>query len=238
MNYAIVLSGGIGSRLGLDLPKQYYTVGNKPIIQYVLEQMEENDLIDGYVIIAAKEWQAYILEIVQGIKDNDAPVREKFLGFAQPGDNRQLSIYQGLLALMGKASDNDLVLVQDAARPNTSNALISKCLSLGSDEDGAMPVLRMKDTVYLSRSGRNIDELLNREEIFAGQAPESFRFGKYLKANEQLLPDEIYKINGSTEPAVKADMKITMIDGDESNFKITTAEDLKRFEQIVKENVK
>lgn len=139
---------------------------------------------------------------------------------------------------MGKVSDNDLVLVQDAARPNTSNALISKCLSLGSDEDGAMPVLRMKDTVYLSRSGRNIDELLNREEIFAGQAPESFRFGKYLKANEQLLPDEIYKINGSTEPAVKADMKITMIDGEESNFKITTAEDLKRFEQIVKENVK
>lgn len=238
MNYAIVLSGGIGSRLGLDLPKQYYKVGEKPIIQYVLEQMEENDLIDGYVIIAAKEWQAYILEIVHGIKDNDAAGRTKFLRFAQPGDNRQLSIYQGLLALMGKVSDNDLVLVQDAARPNTSNALISKCLSLGSDEDGAMPVLRMKDTVYLSRSGRNIDELLNREEIFAGQAPESFRFGKYLKANEQLLPDEIYKINGSTEPAVKADMKITMIDGEESNFKITTAEDLKRFEQIVKENVK
>lgn len=72
MNYAIVLSGGIGSRLGLDLPKQYYKVGEKPIIQYVLEQMEENDLIDGYVIIAAKEWQAYILEIVHGIKDNDA----------------------------------------------------------------------------------------------------------------------------------------------------------------------
>lgn len=238
MNYAIILSGGVGSRLGLDLPKQYYKVNEKPIIQYGLETIIKNDFIDGYVIVAANAWQDELLSIISDIKNKDVAGGKKFLGFAKPGDNRQLSIYQGLLALLGKALDNDLVLVQDAARPNTSDELISKCLSLADEEDGAMPVLRMKDTVYLSRNGRNIDELLNRAEIFAGQAPESFRFGKYLEANEQLLPDEIYIINGSTEPAVKAGMKITLIDGEESNFKITTAEDLKRFEQIVKENMK
>ena len=96
-----------------------------------------------------------------------------------------------------------------------------------------MPVSPMKDTVYLSRTGKCVDELLNRSEIYAGQAPESFRFGKYVKANEQLLPNDIHKINGSTEPAIMAGMKIAMIDGEESNRKITTAEDLKWFERIV-----
>lgn len=235
MNYTIVLSGGVGSRLGLDMPKQYYKVGNKPVIHYVLETLSKCDCIDGYVIVAMKEWQECILEIVHAILDKED--RGKFIGFAEPGENRQLSVYHGLLALKETALENDLVLVQDAARPNTRDSLIRKCLTIRNEEDGAMPVLPMKDTVYLSRSGKSVDELLNRSQVYAGQAPESFRFGKYLKANVQLLPDEIYKINGSTEPAIKAGMKIVMIDGEESNFKITTAEDLKRFEQIVKEKM-
>lgn len=57
--------------------------------------------------------------------------------------------------------------------------------------------------------------------------------GKYYEANRRLLPDDIFKINGSTEPAVMAGMDIVMIPGDESNFKITTAADLVRFREIV-----
>jgi 2-C-methyl-D-erythritol 4-phosphate cytidylyltransferase len=88
----------------------------------------------------------------------------------------------------------------------------------------------MKDTIYRSNTGKYIDTLLRREELFAGQAPEAFRFGKYLRANEALLPDRIRDINGSSEPAVLAGMKIAMIEGDENNYKITTESDLKKFE--------
>lgn len=248
MNYAIILSGGVGSRLGIDMPKQYYKVDNKPIIQYVIEAIENCISIDGYVIVASKEWQEAILGCIKEMKSGNADKNtdrntdrnivgktdemcsKKFLGFALPGENRQLSIYHGLLALKEFAAEQDLILVQDAARPNTSLELLTKCLTIGDDKDGAMPVLPMKDTVYLSRTGKHVDALLNRAEIYAGQAPESFRFGKYLDANEQLLPNEIYKINGSTEPAIMAGMQIAMIDGEESNRKITTIEDLKWFE--------
>lgn len=225
MNYAVILSGGVGSRMGLDMPKQYYKVADKPVIGYVLDTIEKHNKIDGYIVVAAEAWQPFVVELI----GND----DKFLGFAKPGENRQLSIYHGLLALLDVAKENDLVLIQDAARANTTHDLISRCLEIASDVDGAMPVLPMKDTVYLSHDGRKVDELLNREQIFAGQAPEAFRFGKYLKANETLLPDAILAINGSTEPAVKAGMKVSLIDGEESNFKITTLEDLKRFERIV-----
>lgn len=234
MNYAIILSGGVGSRLGLDMPKQYYKVGQKPVIQYVLESVEGHEGIDGYVVVAAKEWRSFVEALIEQKVSVEAKSK-KFLGFADPGENRQLSIYQGLLYLKAWAKAEDLVLVQDAARANTSDELIKRCLEIDAEDDGAMPVLPMKDTVYLSRDGRKVDELLKREQIFAGQAPEVFRFGKYLQANKALLPEEIRSINGSTEPAVKAGMKIALIDGEESNFKITTAADLERFERLVEE---
>ena len=91
-----------------------------------------------------------------------------------------------------------------------------------------MPVLPMKDTVYLSNDGKNISGLIDRSTVFAGQAPELFRLERYYEANVRLLPDEIYKINGASEPAVMAGLKIAMIPGDEKNCKITTAEDLER----------
>lgn len=226
MGYAIILSGGVGTRLGLDIPKQYVKVKDKTVLQYVVEKIEACTLIQGYVIVAAEEWQDDILSMMN--------LGEKFIGFAASGENRQLSIYHGLLELKRVAKDHDLVLVQDAARPNTSDDLILRCMQLDDSVDGAMPVLPMKDTVYISHTGSRVDELLNRDEVFAGQAPESFRFGKYLQANEMLLPDEIFHINGSTEPAVRAGMNIALIEGEESNFKITTATDLERFCQLNK----
>lgn len=246
MNYAVILSGGMGTRLGLDIPKQYYEVNKKPIIRYVIETFEKSEVVDGIVIVAAPEWQEYLKSQIF--------VQEKFLGFALPGENRQLSIYRGLSYLKEslerkegehcnlqekvKAFDlelNDtLVLIQDAARPNTSLDTIVKCFDLTDDEDGAMPVLPMKDTVYSSNNGVSISGLLDRKTIFAGQAPESFRLGKYLAANEALLPEAILNINGSTEPAIIAGMNIKMVPGDENNYKITTEADLKRFTQLVK----
>ena len=224
MNYAIILSGGTGTRLGLDIPKQYFEVKKKPIIAYTVETLEQSDAVDGFVIVAAPEWQDYVQK--WGVES------DKFIGFALPGENRQLSIYNGLCYLhdiLPEISDEDMVLIQDAARPNTSVALIAQCFALEDGEDGAMPVLPMKDTVYLSEDGKQVSALLERKQVYAGQAPESFRFAKYLSANEALLPDAILKINGSTEPAILAGMQVKMVPGDERNYKITTEVDLKKF---------
>ncbi len=78
--------------------------------------------------------------------------------------------------------------------------------------------------------GIRISSLLERSRGFSGQAPELFVLGKYYEANRQLFPDAIFKINGST---VMAGMDIAMIPEDERNFKITTAADLERFQEIV-----
>ena len=125
------------------------------------------------------------------------------------------------------------MLIHDAARPLLSSEMVSDCFDAIEGHDGVIPVLPMKDTVYFSEHGEKIDALLNRNKIYAGQAPEAFQLGKYYRATVELLPGEIFNINGSTEVAIRAGMDVVMIPGDEKNFKITTRADLERFQAML-----
>lgn len=229
MNIALILSGGSGTRVGEDIPKQYIDVGGKMIITYCLETLAAHDEIDEIQIVADTSWRDAILQeaVLQSVDIG------KIYGFSEPGENRQLSIFHGLQDIKKYAGEDDLVLVHDAARPLLSKGQIADCLNAACGHDGAMPVLPMKDTVYFSHDGQNVSELLDRSRIFAGQAPEVFRLGRYYEANVMLLPDQILHINGSTEPAILMGLDIVMVSGDERNFKITTLNDLKRFKEIM-----
>ena len=149
----------------------------------------------------------------------------------------QLSILNGLKDIREYAKDSDYVFIHDAARPLLTEKQITDCIAGAFGHDGVLPVLPMKDTVYSSTDGKKISALLNRSEIYAGQAPEMFQLGSYYEANCRLLPDKIWQINGSTEPAILAGLDVVMIPGDEGNFKITTKEDLERFRKILDDKV-
>lgn len=258
MNTALILSGGTGTRLGCNIPKQYIKVNNKMIISYCLETIALSSYIDYIQIVADEVWHEDIYAAFEEIlvnntklsKEDNAKIKAKFKGFSLPGENRQLSIYNGLTDIKKYADDNSFVLIHDAARPLLKkelidacfDELIKKCDNSKKDDgtsnvshesyDGVLPVLPMKDTVYMSEDSKSISSLMDRSKIYAGQAPEVFVLGKYYEANKALLPDDILKINGSTEPAIKAGLNIAMIRGDENNFKITTPADLEKFKTI------
>ena len=241
MNIALVLAGGTGTRLGADTPKQYLKVKDKMIISYCLETFGKSEHIDGVCIVADLMWQEELKALIESYNDECLTqktgnyIARKFRGFSAPGANRQLYIYNGLTDILKFAKEDSAILIHDAARPMLSGELIERCFTSYEGHDGVMPVLPMKDTVYMSEDGKVVSKLLKRENIFAGQSPELFNLGKYYKACEALLPDRIMTINGSTEPAILAGMDIAIVDGDEKNFKITTKADLERFERCVTE---
>lgn len=230
MGYALILSGGSGVRLGSEIPKQYIEVCGRPVISYCMEQLSCHKGIDAIQIVASSKWHEKITEWLEEYDKN-----RKFRGFSEPGETRQLSIYQGIQDIRRYAEDTDIVLIHDAARPFLSTQMITDCLNAVEGHDGVLPVLPIKDTVYLSTDGKKVSALVNRSEIYAGQAPEAFRIGKYYEANKILYPEKIQMINGSTEPAVMAGMDIVMIPGDERNFKITTKQDLERFCEMMRQ---
>lgn len=246
MNMAILLSGGAGSRMHSDVPKQYIHIGGRLLITYALATLIEASDIDRILIVAEHEWREFIME---DVKKNRIPT-DKVMGFAVPGCNRQASILNGMQEILRQIyperlqdrldsreeweniTDADTVFIHDAARPMLLQKQVQDCFAALAGHDGVMPVLPMKDTVYLSRGGVTVSGLLDRDQVFAGQAPELFRFKRYYRANMALMPDRLAGINGSTEPAILAGMDIVMIPGDEKNFKITTPEDLERFRSL------
>ena len=205
MNIAILLSGGFGTRLGGEIPKQYIEVYGRPVIAFGLKRLCDSGHIDQIQIVAAESWQQYI-----GEQLNQYDLHGKFHGFSVPGENRQMSIYHALCDIREVAADADYVFIHDAARPLLSERQVEDCINAASKHEGAMPVLAMKDTVYESDDGNTVARLLERTKIFAGQAPEVFVYGKYYEANQRLLPERILAINGSTEPAILAGMDIAM----------------------------
>lgn len=238
MVIALILSGGTGKRMGTDIPKQYIKVNGRPVIAWCMECLATHPKIDAIQIVAEEMWRDTISGCIKCMCETSdcEEFTDKFKGFSAPGENRQLSILSGLEDIRLYASDSDYVLVHDAARPLLSAQMVTDCINAVTGHDGVIPVLPMKDTVYLSENGRTITSLLNRSQIYAGQAPELFVLGKYYEANTRLMPDEIMKINGSTEPAVMAGMDMAVIPGDEGNFKITTKADLEKFEKIIERN--
>lgn len=228
MNIAIILSGGVGSRMGLNIPKQYMIVKEQPVLNYCLATFLKHDTIDALVIVVADEWIDFLKEHLSKLHPN------KPVFFAKPGETRQYSIYNGLKLVHDNGfNDNDIVIIHDGARPLVSHELIERCLEGCKVADGVMPVIPVKDTIYLSEDGKDIQALLNRSHLWAGQAPEAFRFGAYKKIHDAMNREDLLKITGSTEIAYKAGLNCQMVDGDPMNFKITTPEDLSNFEGLL-----
>ena len=228
MNIAIILSGGVGSRMGLNIPKQYVVVNGQPIISYCLQTFLCNEHTDAIVIGVADEWKEYFIEQMEKLH----PAKPVF--YAAPGETRQYSIFNALRVVKDQGySDDSFVIIHDAARPLVSDELINRCYEACNRADGSMPVIAVKDTTYYSEDGKSITSLLDRSKLWAGQAPEAFVFGKYLQIHEKMSHEELLKINGSTEIAFKQGLKVEMVEGDPMNFKITTPEDLSNFESII-----
>lgn len=232
MNYAVFLSGGTGTRTGADIPKQYIKAGKYMMVTYALKALTECELIGRICIVADTAWRDDILADAASARLDVS----KITCFASPGENRQMSALNGMRELLDNVGlagtdipDGDTVLIHDAARPFLTGKLLASCYEAIAEHEGVMPVLPMKDTVYISDDGKKISSLIDRSTVFAGQAPELFRFRPYYEANIALLPDRIKLINGASEPAVMNRMDIVMVQGDEKNYKVTTAEDLKRF---------
>lgn len=227
-NTALVLAGGVGSRMNMgSFPKQYLTVKDRPVLDYCLCTFQNTAAVDKIVIVADPSWRDFIDGWLEKSRIT------KFAGYADPGETRQMSIFNGLLVIEQTVPDCEQVIIHDSARPLISQELIDACFRELRDADGVMPVLPVKDTCYQSMDGKTISSFIPRSQLFAGQAPEAFRLKPYLQLHRTLSTEALLEISGSSELAYKYGLKVAMIPGEEKNFKITTQDDLKLLEKYL-----
>lgn len=221
---ALILSGGVGTRFGDKIPKQYLVVDGKPIIGFSLDTFQENENTNQIVIVASPEWNDFILKYV---KENGI---SKFMGFAAAGASRQHSILHGLRKILELGgAERDVVVIHDAVRPCVGHALIDECVRVLERYDMSMPVIPVKDTAYLSDNGRTISALLQRDRLFAGQAPEGCHLGSYYRVNAQLSDERLSAVRGTCAIGYEHGLSVGMFPGSESNIKITTQNDMDNF---------
>jgi len=233
-NIAVVLSGGTGARMGADLPKQYIELAGKPILVHTLEQFERCDAVEGVVVTAGSEWEAAILRWKQEF------CLSKLLSIAPAGENRQLSIRNGLMRAEEYMDTDEQagVIIQDSVRPLASVELLSRLIGELEDAPAVMPALPITDTTYTSGDGQWADGLLDRSTLFAGQAPEAFHYWPYWALYRDTAEKTLTAMSGSCQLPCSQGWRVKMIPGEQENIKITYSGDLEICEKRLREREK
>lgn len=211
--YAIIVAGGTGARMGSPIPKQFLFLNDHPVLYYTLKVFLEayNDL--RIVLVLPDEYTDMGREIIDAYFDYSR------IQITAGGETRFHSVKNGL-ALVEKDA---IVFVHDAVRCLLTTDLIHRCYENTLETGSAVPAVRSRDSVRLLNEEENDNEVLDRGKVVLIQTPQTFH-------SRILLPAfEIdYKERFTDEATVVEafGLKISLIEGEENNLKITTPRDL------------
>lgn len=222
---AIVLAGGRGTRMNSDTPKQFLPIKGKPIINYSLDAFEDSFVVDDILIAAASSDRDYI--------ENNILTRRnyrKVIGICESGSERYESVKNALEFLDEHGYDgNTCVYIHDSARPYLTQDLLIKLFSSFGKYGNAVPAVKVKDTIKVVKDGV-ITDSPDRAMLMAAQTPQVFRLGEILSGYRKMYEADDFDL--VTDDAFVADkfagIACHIVEGDYSNIKITTREDLKQ----------
>jgi len=163
--WAILAAAGRGDRLGLDRPKAFAPLNDRPLIAESLERLDASEWIEGIVVAAPPEWEEPCILVAEEVAAG------KVAATVTGGESRSESVRNALAEVPEDAS---VVLVHDAARPLVTEEVIERVVTaLGDGWDGAVPALPVADTVKRV-DGEAVAETLDREGLVSVQTPQAF----------------------------------------------------------------
>ena len=220
MNVAIILAAGNGTRLSNNIKKQFIKIHDKQLFLFSFDSFCSSN-IDKILIVSSKEDINYVRSLVSS--------NEKFLDVIAGGETRQQSVKNALDYLKGILTDDDVILIHDAARPLIKVPLINEVLNKTIEYDCCSLILPIKDTI-ISLSNNNYESTLERDKLASVQTPQGFKFKIIYEAHQKAIHSSA---TDDAQLVKKLGFNIHLIKGDEQNFKITTNEDLNYFEYIL-----
>lgn len=221
----IIVAAGKGeraSRDGVADPKQYRVVGGKAVLSRTIQAFLDLPQVTHVLPVIHPEHDTRYA----GLELSD----DRLLAPVHGAMTRQASVLEGLKALAPLRPD--LVLIQDAARPFATPELIGDVLVALEEHDGALPALQVTDTIKRSPDGRHVATTEDRNQLFAAQTPQGFRFGQIFSAHMR-APTTRRHFTDDAEIAEWAGLRVAMVMGDPNNIKITHPQDFSRAERIL-----
>ena len=217
---ALIFAGGIGQRMGANIPKQFLKVHGKEIILHTLELFEINSEVDEIYVACIDSWIERLKKLIKTY--NVTKVKKIFPG----GGSGQDTIYIGLNEIK-KENGNAIVLIHDGVRPLVNQNTIKKCIECTLKNRNAITVSECYETPIISNDGKNVCEMLPRKTVYTAQAPQCFYLDDILKIHnlERKTKPNYEGIVDSCGLVFKHKMLCNMVIGNRGNIKVTTPSD-------------
>lgn len=227
MNIALIIAGGRGDRMRSEIPKQFLTVNEKPVIIYTLEAFERHAGIDAIAVVCIDGWRDILAAYARqyGIT--------KLKHIIPGGENGQASIRNGVFELEKHYGRDDLVLVHDAIRPMVSADVISDGIATAALHGSAITVIPCQEAMLETTDGEASTGTYPRDRLKRTQTPQTFPLGTLADAHREALARGITNSVASCTLMIELGRQVHFSNGSEKNIKLTTPEDLDIFRALL-----
>lgn len=228
MNVGMIIAGGKGVRMNQDIPKQFLSIHDKPVIVYTMQAFQNHPEVDAIMVVCIEGWH----EMVRAYARQYNITKLKWM--AAGGNNGQRSIHNGLMELRKYCKGTDLVLVHDAIRPYVSQEIISGCIAECRLHGSAVTVIPCAEAMLLRNEDHNSSSsLISRDILARTQTPQAFPLQKLLWAHEEAGKRGITDSVATCTLMVELGEEVRFCPGSEKNIKITTTEDIEIFKALL-----
>lgn len=230
MNIALLTAGGNGSRMGQDIPKQFMTIDDCPVIVYTMMPFQKHPDIDAIAVVCLNGWE----KTLKAYANQFGITKLKYI--FPGGESNQRSIHNGIFGLKESGcSDDDIVLIQDGVRPLVSEEIISNNIEIVKRFGYAITGLKCKE-VIMEFNPKN-DTLgymaIPRERLIRTQTPHSYKLGILLEIHKR-AEEQGLNMAASCELSAKIGIEDQhLVLGNEKNgLKLTNVEDIELFKAL------
>lgn len=227
-NIVLIIAGGVGARMGQDIPKQFINVYDKPVIVYTLEAFQKHPSIDAIEVVCLDGWHDVLWAYAKqfGIA--------KLENIVSGGKNGQDSIRNGLYDIASRHNgSDDIVLVHDAIRPMVSNDIISDNIRVCRQYGNAITVVPCTAAMLKTFDSLSTEEQVPRDNLKITQTPQAYFLQDIIAAHKEALKKGITNSVASCTMYIELGRKLYMSAGSEKNLKLTTAEDIEIFKALL-----
>lgn len=237
MNVAVIIAGGVGNRMGKNIPKQFINVYDKPVLIYTLEGFEKHPMIDAIEVVCIEGWE----DVVWSYARQFGITKLKWI--VKGGSSGQESIRNGVYGLEDKCLDNDIVIIHDGVRPLVDAEVLTDVIVKAKEFGNGVTSLPYNEQIFVvSKDDETTStQFIPRETLRRVSTPQAYQYAlldmKYHEAFDKQIG--IFGSHYTNTMMVELGVRLHFAAGSDKNIKLTTQDDLELFKgYLSKEKMK
>lgn len=227
MNVAIVIAGGVGSRMGQEIPKQFIHIDDKPVIIYTLEAFQAHPQVDAIEVVCIDGWQ----DVLKAYCRQFGITKLKWV--TTGGETGQESIRNGVYNLEGELADGDIAIIHDGVRPMLEPEVLTDVIRVAQQYGNAVTSMPYNEQIFVVNEDdeTTTTQYIPRETLRRVSTPQAYRYKLLLDSYKRAFAEEIGIYGSSYTNTMMVELGETLhfAAGSDKNLKLTNPENLETF---------